>query len=555
MCALREWRHYLLGEKFVVETDHNSLRYIQTQPSLSNRQARWLEKLAEFDYDVKYLKGAENVVADALSREAVVAAVSTVKVDSLLEKIKGKYENAEDKPKDVEVGTDGVWRRNGKVYVPNNQEIKQMVMNECHDGKLAGHVGKDKTIELVCRQFYWPRMHAEIADYVSSCLPCQSNKPSNQLPSGLLQPLPVPEKKGQVWSIDYIMGLPKTKSGNDGIQVMVEKLTKLVKFAPIKTTITAPQSAAVFFDKIVCSHGVPESIVSDRDARFTSSFWRCLWKLLGTKLSMSTAYHPQTDGQTERANRTLEDMLRAFVDYRQRDWDEYLGSAEIACNNSVQLSTGFSPFYLTYGYHPSFPISAAIRTEEKNSNNETANQYIENIHAAIEKAKENLLAAQQRQKKYADEDRREVEFAEGDQVLLSTANLNNELRAPKLMPRFIGPFRIKRKVGSVAYELSLPAQLSRIHPVFHVSKLKKYNDGDARFTERKYIDRPLPELLDNGEEAWEVKQIVDKRVRAGRTQYLVLWKGYPDYEKTWEPISSLKYARDAVREYEQSVQH
>ena len=198
VCALREWRHYLLGEKFVVETDHNSLRYIQTQPTLSNRQARWIEKLAEFDFEVKYLKGAENVVADALSRDAVVAAVSTVTVDSLLEKIKGKYENAEDKPKDVEVGTDGVWRKNGKVYVPNSQEIKQIIMNECHDGKLAGHVGKDKTIELVCRQFYWPRMHAEIADYVSSCLPCQSNKPSNQLPSGLLQPLPVPEKPGQV---------------------------------------------------------------------------------------------------------------------------------------------------------------------------------------------------------------------------------------------------------------------------------------------------------------------------------------------------------------------
>jgi len=335
---------------------------------------------------------------------------------------------------------------------------------------------------------------------------------------------------------------------------MVEKLTKIKRFAATKATVTAPQTADIFFRDVVRHNGVPKSIVSDRDARFTSSFWRSLWKLLGTELRMSTAYHPQTDGQTERENRTLEDMLRAFVDYRQRDWDEYLVSAEIACNNSVQLSTGFSPYYLNIGMNPNFPINAAVASTATQSNNETAAQQITQMHAAIECAKENLLRAQERQKKYADQNRREVEFEVGEKVLLSTANLNNEQRAPKLLPRFVGPFRVVRRIGPVAYELSLPPSLSRVHPVFHVSKLKKYRDGQQQFPNRKYDDRPLPELLDNGEEAWEVKEIVGKRVRGGRTEYLVLWCGYPEYEKTWEPISSLKYAREAVRAYEQSVQ-
>ena len=258
-------------------------------------------------------------------------------------------------------------------------------MNECHDNKLAGHVGKDKTIELVSRNFYWPKMHDEIMKYVSTCLLCQSNKPSNQSPSGLLQPLPIPSRPWQIISMDFITQLPKTNKGNDAITVIVCKLSKMVHFIPCKTTITAPQTANIVFEYVVRHHGIPSIIISDRDARFTSMFWKSLWKLLGTKLNMSTAYHPQTDGQTERTNRTLEEMLRAYVNYQQSDWDDYLISAEIAFNNSFQLSTGYSPYYLNHGFHPSFPIQMTSESEQE-SKNEASNQFLTNMQESIEKA-------------------------------------------------------------------------------------------------------------------------------------------------------------------------
>ena len=323
----------------------------------------------------------------------------------------------------------------------------------------------------------------------------------------------------------------------------------MVHFIPCKTTITAPQTANIVFEYVVRHHGIPSIIISDRDARFTSMFWKSLWKLLGTKLNMSTAYHPQTDGQTERTNRTLEEMLRAYVNYQQSDWDDYLISAEIAFNNSVQLSTGYSPYYLNHGFHPSFPIQMTAESEQE-SKNEAAKQYLTNMQESIEKAKENLQVAQQRQKKYADENRREESFIVGEMVLLSTANIRNELKAPKLASKFIGPFCIKEKVGEVAYKLDLPETFSRIHPVFHVSKLRRYKDGEELFPEREYNKRPSAEILKNGEEAWEVNRIVGKKKIRNRVHYLVLWKGFPDHEATWEPISSLKYAKEAVKKFE-----
>lgn len=214
-------------------------------------------------------------------------------------------------------------------------------------------------MDLLSRYYYWPSMHQDVKDYVSSCHACQSNKARNAKLEGLAQPLPHPPRRWDQVSMDLITQLPRTKSGNDAIVVVVDKYSKMLHCFPTTTTVTAPQLAKLFFDEIVRHHGVPSSIISDRDPRFTSSFWQQLWKQLGTKLAMSTAYHPQTDGQTERANRTIEEMLRAYVNSKQNDWDQHLTAVEIAYNNSKQMSTGFSPFYLNYGQHPSTPLSVS----------------------------------------------------------------------------------------------------------------------------------------------------------------------------------------------------
>jgi hypothetical protein len=361
VCALREWRHYLHGTKFKVITDHRSLKFLQQQPHLSARQARWMEFLQEFDFDIEYQQGKDNVVADALSRRVDHSAGTTAnrRVDSeslhainettwqsneLVAEIKSAYQQDETCKKILQDPSNGLTVKNGliykaqTVYIPDHKPLKSKLLQECHDSPLSGHVGIAKTTELLTRHFYWPKMHAEIRDYVTSCLACQSNKPSHQLPMGLLQPIPTPSRRWEQVSMDLITQLPKTRSGHDAIVVFVDKLSKMVHYAPTKTQVTAPELASLFVKEVVRHHGVPESIISDRDPRFTSNFWRSVWQQLGTKLSMSTAYHPQSDGQTERANRTLEDMLRAYVSYRQDDWDKHLIAAEIAYNNSLQAS-------------------------------------------------------------------------------------------------------------------------------------------------------------------------------------------------------------------------
>jgi len=255
-----------------------------------------------------------------------------------------------------------------RVLVPNDAAVKLLIFRECHDNPLSGHLGSRKTLERVARRFTWRNMHAEVRDYVSTCVACQRNKAVTQRPAGLLQPLPIPERPWQTVTLDLITALPPTRAGHDAIVVFVDKLTKWATYVPTRTDIDAPSLARLFFDHVVRLHGVPESLVSDRDPRFTSLFWRALWQQLGTGLLMSTAFHPQTDGQTERQNRTLEETLRAYVGYHQDDWDQHLTAAELAYNTSLHASTGFSPFFLNYGQHAHLPLDAALQGQRVSNN-------------------------------------------------------------------------------------------------------------------------------------------------------------------------------------------
>jgi len=398
-------------------------------------------------------------------------------------------------------------------------------------------------------------MYEEIKHYVSTCTKCQQNKASHEHPQGLLQPLPVPERRWQQVTMDFITQLPMTKSGHDAIVVFVDKLSKMVHIVPTTTTVDAPQVAKIFMREVIRLHGVPESIVSDRDTRFTSSFWQELWKMLGTKLAMSTAYHPQSEGQTERANRTLEDMLRAFVSVRQDDWDDFLVASEIAINNTQQASSKYSPYFLNSGAHPRFPL--CIQTK---SVNQSVEQVFESLRVALEQATKNLHQAQQRQAHFANQNRKEVELEVGDKVLLSTRDLQLKHRAPKLDPKFIGPYEVKKRVGKVSYELALPDSM-RIHPVFHISKLRKHKDGCDEWPDRIDESRPAPEIVDD-EEEFEIDAILDKRMQAWKdprfprtratmhAQYLVAWRGYPAHERSWEWASELTNAQDKINEFE-----
>jgi len=575
VCALKEWRHYLFGNHFTVFTDHRPLQHIQNQPHLSARQTRWSEFLQQFDFTIEYQQGKSNVVADALSRRSdhkveqseVNLTVAEIKVDDIESKIKKFYEcdqvcvqllkdSTERDKLNIKLDeANGLLYKDDRLYVPDHEPTKSFILSESHDSPLSGHVGTAKTIELVKRLFYWPKMDKEIKCYVQSCEKCQSNKASNRHPQGLLQTLPVPQEPWEQVTMDLITQLPNTKKKNDAIVVFVDKLTKMTHLVPTKTTISAPQLAEMFYKEIIRLHGIPKSIVSDRDPRFTSKFWKCLWKLLGTKLAMSTAYHPQTDGQTERMNRTLEDMLRAYVNFEQDNWDEHLTAAEIAINNSQQASTRFSPYYLNYGRHPILPISMdKSKTRIDQVSNPTAGETYQKFHGHIENARKNLELARKRQTFYTNQKRTEVEYEVGQMVYLSTTNLNMKSQTPKLTPRFIGPFKIIQKVGKVAYKLEFPNSI-KIHPVVHVSKLRKHKDGQRIFPSRPTdVTRPPPDVITaTGLEEYEVERIVDHRYRgrekSKKLEYLVIWKGYPEYESTWQKEQDLENAKRKVEEY------
>ena len=593
--ACKEWRHYLYGKTFTIQTDHKSIVHFKTQQHMSPRQIRWSEYLQQFNYDIEYKVGSENVVADALSRRhdhetnnsnsntlTTLNTISTMntlnhvhteiemkqgtelsnrirqayelepEIKLLLEDLSSTSNNEKHRNIEYTLTEQGLILKGNRILVPDNEEIRTQIITSCHDDKSAAHPGITKTIELVSRDFYWKHLHRHVKEYVNTCVPCQRNKPSSQTPLGLLQPIPTPEQRFHTWTMDLITQLPRTKSGHDAIVVWVDKCSKLKHYVPTVTEVTAPKLATLFIDNIVRLHGLPSNIISDRDPRFTSLFWKSLWKQLGTQLSMSTSFHPQSDGQTERQNRTLEESLRAYTNYKQDDWDIHLSILELAHNNCIQTSTGFSPIFLTTGQHPRMPIHHALGHDTLINNSTTT--LIEQLYDTLDHAHQNISIAQSNQAKYANQHRREFEqWKVGQKVMLSTANLKHPGRAPKLCGNWIGPLTIKRVLSKVTYELELPANM-KIHPVFHVSHLKLANDS-LSFPSRPIIDnRPPAELLDDTtEEVFEVERVVNKRISGRKVMYLVKWKGYPDWENTWEPESAFKNHRDAINTYENQI--
>jgi len=448
-------------------------------------------------------------------------------------------------------------RRTGALLVPGDQALRTALLRECHDTPLAGHLGRDKTLAQMQKRFWWHGMTADVAKYVETCVPCQSNKHSHQKTPGQLMPIPSPGLPGETWTLDLIGPLPVTEDGNDCIVVFVDKLTKLVHYAPTRMTIDAPGLARLFLVHIVRVHGMPASLITDRDPRFTANYWEAFWSLLGTTLKFSTAYHPQTDGQTENANKTLEQVLRAYVDFDQKNWDQHLAAAELAVNNSKNATTGFTPFYLFYGQEARLPIDLGIAPLLGEKNPQAVKDILE-WKQSIRQALENTERAQAIQKSNADRSRRAVKFQVGDQVMLDNANYRaqgEEKRSRKLAEQWWGPYTIKRVVSDNAYELDVSNSRLRVHPTVNVSVLKPYKDGVNVFPSRPVpLNRPEPVIdSETGEEVWEVESIDGKRLygKHKQEQYLVKWKGYAHHERTWEPIENLDGALDKVIKWTQ----
>ena len=364
------------------------------------------------------------------------------------------------------------------------------------------------------------------------------SKIEHQKPSGLMQPLAIPEWKWDSISMDFVSGLPRTNKNFEAIWVIVDRLTKSAHFIPIRMDYPLERLAELYIEKIVRLHGIPSSIVSDRDPRFTSKFWEGLQRALGTKLRLSSAYHPQTDGQTERTIQSLEDLLRACVLEKGGGWDCYLPLIEFTYNNSFHSSIGMAPFEALYGRRCRTPLCWYESGESAVIGPEIIQQTTEKIKVIQEK----MRIAQSRQKSYHDKRRKSLEFQEGDHVFLRVTpitGVGRALKSKKLTPRFIGPYQILERIGEVAYRIALPPSLANLHEVFHVSQLRRYIPDPSHVVQVDDVqvrDNLTVETSPMRIEDRELKQLRGKEIALVK----VAWGGPAGGNVTWELESQMK---------------
>ena len=595
--ALRVFRCYLLsGQQFNLVTDNRPNTFLQTQPILSRRQARWNEYLQRFHFNWVHRPGRCNV-ADPLSRNpdfvalhALLAAskqpssssssaaaplgqkrngvvpasgANTVplgkrrKLDSGVPHavittppspaaepaVESALDSAPASSSAVDTDDvhnttfiddiieahaadpffadenntagmsliEGLWWKEGRIVMPNSADTKRLVLEAMHDHLLAGHLGVTKPIKAINSRFFWRNAHQEVCDYIRHCPSCQLQTPNPSKPTGLLQPLDVPPFAWHTVTTDYITGLPVTADGHNAIAVFVNKLTKYV-YAVSCTDTSAIDWADMYVQHVVQHEGLSHVIISDRGPQSNNKFYKALSTRLGISWRLSTARHPQTDGQTERVNRVIEDVLRHFVSPNMTDWDKCLCLLQFAINNAWHETIQQTPLFLNHGRAAKTPLDILLPKREE-VDNPASCKFANDLQRLVAGAQKLTIAAQQRQKRYYDAKHVDAVFAVNNELLLFTKGLNLKISgANKFAPKYTGPFKVLERIGQVAYKLELSVTM-RTHSVFHVSLLKRYHrDG-------RWVAPASPVIIDN-EAGWEVDRIwsTDLSSKVARTR-------------------------------------
>jgi reverse transcriptase-like protein/integrase-like protein/chromodomain-containing protein len=612
--ALKRWRSDLIGVPFYIFTDHKTLENFHNQKDLSRRQARWMEFISQYDGKIVYVKGEDNSVADALSRlpdnsytttpssssaelssthayhsphhSGVIASIlstnsihpmeaasslcatgfeefsssgSSLSIstdESLLQQIRAGYEHdpfvsslraAAPGMKNI-IHRDGFWFIGQRLVIPKVTAIREALFELAHDS--LGHFGTDKSYAALRNAYYWPNMRKELENsYVPSCTECQRNKSSTAKPIGPLHPLPIPEQRGDSVAIDFIGPLPKD-GDFDSIVTFTDRLGSDIQIVPTHFNLTAERLAELFFDKWYCENGLPLEIISDRDKLFMSSFWKSLHKLTGVKLKMSTAYHPETDGSSERSNKTIIQSIRFHVERNQKGWVRALPRIRFNIMNSVNKSTGFSPFQLRMGRSPRLippllPPSANAFTDNKMI---SARTIIDRLVHDVWEAQDNLLKAKISQARQSNKFRLGTfPFEVGQRVRLSTLHRRraykskDNKRVVKFMPRFDGPHKIiKIDPEHSTVTLELPPT-HNIFPVFHTSEVLPFIENDETLFPSRTLHAPEPVMV-NDELEHQVDKIIDEKKARGRggSKYLVRWVGQGPEFDLWLPRKELE---------------
>lgn len=588
--AFEEWHNYLEGVRHtvIVYTDHLNLQTLMTKQLLNRRQARWASFFSNYDFKIQYRPGTKNGKADALTRRSgdlpkegdgrsritdtilrpenfdsnlSIAAISqavhqpivnALAHDPLAQDILKSLKNGDKRHNKIPIGEceirDNLLLVYGLVYVPNNEEILAQVIRSCHDVPAAGHPGRAATYELITRDYWWPGMRRTIARYVDNCDTCSRTKPVRHAPYGFLKPLQIPQRRWDSVSMDFIVGLPESQ-GKNAIMVVIDRLSKMAHFIPAREDpdVHAPerldvkQVARLYRDNVFKHHGLPSYLLSDRGSVFTSKISRALYDITGIKHQASTAFHPETDGQTERINSILEQYLRGYCNYQQNDWANLLSMAEFKYNNTLSGAIGMTPFFANYGYHPRYELGVK---PESSPTPEILKDYQDQMRKLDDYLRAEMKYAQGIQAEQADKHRiSPPNFQPGDKVWLLRKHIKTTRPSDKLDFKRLGKFEILAKVSSHAYKLALPPSM-RIHPVFHVSLLEPVHSDP--FPGQSIPPPPPPEVI-NDEEEYVVQEILDSRIWRRQLQYLIRWEGYE--QPSWEKATNISHATGLVRKY------
>lgn len=415
----------------------------------------------------------------------------------------------------------------GVLFVPNVEELRTRALQQHHDRQEVGHPGIKKTIAILNRHYAWPGDSEDVKDYIASCGICLRSKPSRQLKYGPLRPLEAPNEPWKSVSMDRIVGLPPS-NGYTAIIVIVDRFSKMAKFFPTLETFNSADLADLFIREIVFNFGTPNDLVTDRGPEFASNLWGRICEKLEINRKLSTAYHPETDGQTERVNQVLEIFLRQYCNYHQDDWSSLLPAANYCYNSTPHSATQFSPFQVVYNYQPTVGSTHITELAEVQSKLTSAELRKE--------VKQNLIDAREAAEKQFNRKRLDLpNWKEGDLVMLSAKNWTTRRPSKKLDNKQLGPFKIIKKVSTHAYQLQLDEGM-RIHDVFHVCHLGKVPQD--RFPSRHQPPPPPVEI--NGETEYLVEAIIGERRRAGKLEFKVRWKGFTSEEDTWEPLRNIQ---------------
>lgn len=594
--ALRMWEAELLScEDFEVVTDHRALEQFTTVDKRSERHLRWKDRLAEFPgLRWRYRPGKENVVADALSRkledmpkvgdrrlsdrvtsvispdrlpkEAIAQDQPPKRVAALrgpdrqqlwgqareqdldhmrwtLDVDEGKRQWSDPKPPRVEIADceviDGVLKRRGRIWAPVDERLRTELLSQFHDPKEAGHPGREAMYASIGREYFWPGLQDDVRRYVRNCDICGRNRQWREK-MGLLQPLPIPEQPWLHIAMDYAVQMPeqtperqKSRTSLQGrnILIIVDRLTKEVELQ-VTNTLEAQELAAIFIRNIVARHGWPESIVSDRGSQFTSSFWAEICRQAGTERHLSTAYHPQSDGQSERTVQEVKSYLRKTIqspEGKGMDWQDLIPYCQLALNNRPHSTLGISPFELTHGRPANMGFDGDRSSEQQvRGPGKDGRQLAARLQQARRHAQASIASQQEAQESQANKRRKAApQYEPGDVVWLSLRN--REEGQGVMMPRN-GKYKVQEKIGARAYRLDTPAGT---HDVFHTELLRPASN-DPFPSQRADDWQPGPVLQgDEEEDEWEVDDIIGERTFRRQKQVLVKWKGYetPRWER------------------------